>query len=538
MAVSSVTLRDVLTLPVLVEANTELVCGHEKIDQTIRWVHAADAARVGHLLKGDELLLSTGIGFGDTDQAQRRHIEEMVDGGAAALLIELGEHWQEVPAAVLQACRDLDFPLIIARDEIQFVVITEAVHTQILHEHFAEMEALQQINETFWVLMFNGAPPEQLVLQASRELGKPVVLEDLNRRVVYYAEGHYLPSKLLKNWETKSRFWADFAKDEGLVAEPVKVPDPDEEGLEWEFIDIQAQGKHWGRMYYRDAPEDSEHAKHILRHAAMALAIERLGSENSENWNDLVDRTSLERLLNNRFTTVAGQRTVLEASGFHTQGCIILALEIRTPDLDISSGEIRTLLLDINPKAKVLVGKNPRFPDRITCAVSAPKSELDHLDFTLKLEKRFAKEFPGQALEIVISDPLGGPIELGAALHQLSDVPQHPPKAGVSIRGLSRGRIEGLVSDLHNDVRAQSFAETTLQPLLLHDSRNQGDLLGTLRALLEYPTSRSAAADHLHLSRTALYSRITTIERLLNMDLSNGKHFFALALAMKTYLGE
>lgn len=71
--------------------------------------------------------------------------------------------------------------------------------------------------------------------------------------------------------------------------------------------------------------------------------------------------------------------------------------------------------------------------------------------------------------------------------------------------------------------------------MLLHDARNDSDLMLTLSTLLEHPTSRSAAAQKLHLSRTALYSRIATIERLLAVDLNKGEDFFGLTLAVRSY---
>ncbi|MDN5683289.1 helix-turn-helix domain-containing protein [Corynebacterium glyciniphilum] len=48
------------------------------------------------------------------------------------------------------------------------------------------------------------------------------------------------------------------------------------------------------------------------------------------------------------------------------------------------------------------------------------------------------------------------------------------------------------------------------------------------------PTSRSAAAAELHLSRTSLCSRLSTIERLLGADLALEDTQFALGLALRT----
>ena len=86
---------------------------------------------------------------------------------------------------------------------------------------------------------------------------------------------------------------------------------------------------------------------------------------------------------------------------------------------------------------------------------------------------------------------------------------------------------------LADDVRVQAFVSNTLEAIIEHDAKNNGDLLNTLAAVLMHPASKTAAADQLHLSRTALYSRIATIERLLDVDLSDGDVIFSLSLAMK-----
>lgn len=537
MKSSSVTLRDILALPALMQAKTEVICGADRLDTPVRWVHVVDTARGAELLNGGELLLTSGIIFDRPPRQQRHLIDSFHRSGAVALLVEVGVQISQVPPAVVHRCQELGLPLIATYDEVKFVEITEAVHSELLHRQFEQVEALQRINSSFWGLMFNGAPPEQLVLHASRELELPVVLEDLNHRVVLYVEGHFLPSQLLSNWEAKSREWADSTRGAGLVADPVSVPDPHEPGVSWDFIDIQAQGNHWGRLFVRRTGERDSKATHIMRHASMSLAIERLSAHSPNSWIDLRERMGLDRLLHHRFTTVTGQKTVLESNGFRTDGRRVIALEVRSategePTLD----QVRGALLRIGPDTDVLVAPQESDATRIVGAVSVDP----HRYQVGELKRRMLAEFEalGVALNVTVAVGLEGPIDLGAALHQLAKIDEELPATGVNFRVMTREKLEGVLHKLHDDVNVQAFSESLLTPLLLHDQRNTGDLLPTARAIVDYPTSRSAAAQVLHLSRTALYSRISTIERLLSMDLNNGKEFFALSLAVRAYFGE
>ncbi|MCK2200860.1 PucR family transcriptional regulator [Corynebacterium callunae] len=527
---STITLKEVLELPVLRRAQVEVLYGHEQLDHNVRWVHVAESPRAGKLLRGHELLLTTGLGLGEDDTEIRMNIDQFARAEAAGLLVELGTHWKQLPPAVQKECERHRLPLIVTHRELRFVSVTEEVHTRILNEQFAQTAAMRDISESFWSLMFNGAPTEQLVIHASRLLGCPVVLEDLAHRVIYYSEGHELPSELLADWEKKSRLWSLENRHQGLIAEPIRVYDPTDPTITWDFIDIQAQGSHWGRLYFRGTTENPAHGSYILRHAAMALAIERVASANPNSWNELVDRVSLQRLMDNRFTTVDGERTVLEATGFPTRDRQILALDIRFHGNRIAAEEVRRILESTAPRSFALAAVSPEFPDRINCAWTLT-AESNIPQRCNQLMDRLRSLAP--RVSIIISSDLTGPVDLSSALHQVRRSEFLGSTDGVHLFRVSRDRIDGLMHSLSGDVRVQAFVDSTLEPLLVHDSRHGSDLLETLETILRFPTSRSAAADAMYLSRTALYSRISTIERLLGVDLNDGDTQFTLSLAVR-----
>lgn len=531
---SPISLREVLALPALKEAGIEVMSGANRLDTPLRWVHVVDSSRSIQLLKGGELLLTTGLSFGSSPAYHRELVETWVEAGAVAVAVELGAQLPRIPQAIVERCRDFDFPLIAILREVRFVEITEAVHSAILRQQFDEVEQLQHINESFWGLMFNGAPPEQLVVHTSRQLERPVVLEDLNHRVVLYVEGHTLPSRLVGDWESKSRLWAAKTRQEGLIADPVTVVDPSDPEVSWTLIDIQAQGHHWGRLFVRDSHREDSKVRHVLHHAAMALAIERLSAAHPNSWTDLRERAGLERLLHNRFTTVAGQKAVLESAGFLTTGRQIVALEVRCAkpvDVDF----VRRALMEIGGDVQCFVARSQEDSSRIVCAVSADRARRGLDDFVATFGEKLNSV--QVAMEVAVCGNLEGPIDLGAALHRLSDSKPKIPAQGVRVWFADQDQVTGISHYLHNDVRIQNFAEELLAPLLIHDARHGTTLMETARALVAHPTSRSQVADQLHISRTALYSRIGTIERLLEIDAADGDSFFALSIAVRAYFG-
>lgn len=566
MTTSQLLLRDILALPALVRAHAELLAGAERLDTPVRWVHVMDTARAAAHVDGGELLITTGRIFGTDPAQQRALIDGLHAGGAAALLVEVGVHIDILPEEILRQCRAKNLPLIVVYEEVRFNSITEAVHHAIMERHVKQLTSLQKITESFWGLIYNGAPPEQLVRHASRELGKPVVLEDLNHRVILYCEGHERPSELLRNWEAKSRIWAKEAKGIGLIADPITVRDPDDDTT-WILIDVQAQGHHWGKLCARndsigntdntDAAIDATDS-HVLRHAAMALAIERLGNPNPHSWTDLRERIGLERLLDNRYITAEGQRVVLESSGFNTRGRSLVAAELRfthssrhqepptplQPGTTFEPAAVRAILARLSPTLEFIVAPHPHHRDRILCVLSDVSTRIQPrllaqsaFDLLADACCTTSNEAHRVNLEMAASIGLEGPVDAASALHVIGETPLADTSGGSVLTWVAREQIELVIGGLHHDVRAQAFAENIVAPLLIHDSRHGTDLVGTVKVLLDNPTSRSAAAEQLHLSRAALYSRIATIERLCDTDLTNGDQLFRLALALRTYFG-
>ena len=55
------TIAEVLTRPVIRDGSPRLVAGLAGSGHRVRWVHAAEVADIGHLLRGGELVLTAGI---------------------------------------------------------------------------------------------------------------------------------------------------------------------------------------------------------------------------------------------------------------------------------------------------------------------------------------------------------------------------------------------------------------------------------------------------------------------------------------------
>jgi purine catabolism regulator len=93
-------------------------------------------------------------------------------------------------------------------------------------------------------------------------------------------------------------------------------------------------------------------------------------------------------------------------------------------------------------------------------------------------------------------------------------------------------RLRGLIALLREDPRVQQFAETELRPLLVDDSGGELPNIEVLRQYLALNGNKSALAQRLHVSRPALYKRLTSIGRLLGTDLDDAESMTSLSVAM------
>src|ERR1700709_2675591 len=99
-------LREVLAHPVLLPADPVLLSGHDHLDHVVRWVHTADLYDIAPLLRGDEVLLTNGVGlFGVDESARRLYVRRLAESGVAGLFFEVGRTFAEVPTEmVAEAC--------------------------------------------------------------------------------------------------------------------------------------------------------------------------------------------------------------------------------------------------------------------------------------------------------------------------------------------------------------------------------------------------------------------------------------------------
>jgi len=104
-----------------------LVAGAGAADREIAWAHAIELADPTPYLAGGELVMTTGINIGTDDAAQLDYVARLVSADAAAIAVDTGTTFTEVPAGVLAAGNALGLPVLEVPPSTPFIAIARVV---------------------------------------------------------------------------------------------------------------------------------------------------------------------------------------------------------------------------------------------------------------------------------------------------------------------------------------------------------------------------------------------------------------------------
>ena len=202
---TTLSVADVLAIPVLRAAGPTVLAGENALGHRVRWVHSAELADIAPLLREGDLLLSTGIAMPDTPAELDGFATSLADTCAAGLVIELGRRWQQLPRSLVQACDRLGLPLVALTGEVRFAAVIQAVGEQLIASQLAELREAQRVHDTFTRLSIDEAGPDEILAAVQQLSGAAVVLESEQHQVLEYRSGPGDIGAFLEGWSTRSR---------------------------------------------------------------------------------------------------------------------------------------------------------------------------------------------------------------------------------------------------------------------------------------------------------------------------------------------
>lgn len=525
-----------------------MVAGGDQLERLVRWVHVSELPDVAGVLQGGELVLTTGIALPEDREGLARYVRELVEVGAAGLVVEFGRrYFDSLPRALVHAAEQRGLPVIVLRRELRFVAITEAVHALVVNAQLEQLRASEAVHQVFNELAVEGAEPSEVLRQIARMAGAPVVLENLSHQVLAHDSAGRAEDELLEDWERRSR---------GVRAAGRTGYDP---RSGWLVTTVGARGQDWGRLVLVNEPggpadggQERPFAM-LLERGAATLALNRLLIRDRESLERQTHRTLLSGILTHALT-VSEVALRAQALGVPLEGRRLVGVVLRQRGGLIPAAlEAQARLRDFTELAATaarscrlaaLVGALDDDGVGLLVALGSQQDEHTALEaFAAALRKLVAEggkdgaqREPAEPV-IAVGSSVGSVRDARRTLMeatQVADAALHdaPGTRAASYYRLPDVRLRGLLHLLREDARLQTYVERELGPLLAHDAEHGSQLVPLLRVYLEQGRNKSAAADAAHLSRPSFYDRLHKVERILAVDLDQVESCLSLHVAL------
>ena len=528
-----ITVAAALRLGPLSEGVPEVLAGAGSLKNPIRWVHSGEWLEMASVLRGGELLLTTGMGFPDSPVAQRKFIASLAERSIAGLVIELHTSIDQVPKSVVEEAEARHLPLIVLHREVPFVEVTEALHREIVGQQALALEHAEQAHRRFTELILDGAGVPEVLEELADLIGNPVLLQKADEGVLYHHPHATTDAAVLAAWDTVTH----------------RLPEaPDHVSVSVEV----GRGRTWGTLTALALSSPlRKHDRIVLERGASVIAVSMLKRHAEPSLAARRRGRFIASLMHPGAAIDEREATEMAAElGFDRRALLRLSI--------VAIGTSRWLEDEVSEEApwptlwrevtrelesmrmSAIAGV---LPGEGLAIVVALRAESDRAEVAGRISRtlRSAGEsrLSDQELIVCAGSVARSWTEVGAELHDALEmshaVVRAPRQEWLDTTAV---RLEPLLWALRNDEALRSFVRRRLDPLAAHDREHRTQFLATVEAYCAHSGRIAETARELHLQRQSLYKRIERIQELLGCDLAEpdtrlGLHF---ALRARSYL--
>jgi purine catabolism regulator len=525
----------VLALDAVRRGQPRVLAAAHRLDTPVRWVHAMEVADAARLLRGGELVLTTGIALPDEGALLDAYVADLAAVGVSALAVELGRRYTGgLPAGFVAAAQAHGLPLIVFDREVPFVEITEAVHARIIDDQLDQLRASARLHEVFTDLAVAGAGPGEIVRQAALLAGRPVILEDLSHHVLACEPAGADPAALLDGFEARSR----------AVARGERTAYDEPSG--WLVTMAGARGEDWGRVILVCGQPPGPGDLVLVERTATALALARLLTRQHESLERQAHATLIGAIVAGAYADPDEAAARARALGIQVTGRQLLTVVIgfrqggRGLPAHARMLEVADGLADACRRERVpaLVGSLDEA--RVGGLLSVDREADASLVLSAVCTTARQRLADGNAV-IGAGSAAASLTEARRSLLEAQQVAYAAAQSPSMDRSrpyyrLADLRLRGLLHLLGDDARLATFVDRELGPLIAHDQAQGTGLTKVLGAYLVEGGNKAAAAARAHLARPTFYERLRAIERILGVSLDSAESRTSLHVALLAFV--
>ncbi len=502
-------MRDIVAIPGM---PLRLLTSEARSERAIRWVHASELEDPTPWLKGGELILTTGMGIGDTAAKHRAYVRRLVDAGVGGLGFGLGFGFDTTPKALVAEATKHDFPLFEVPYPVPFIAITEAVFTRLLAEQYDTLQRAVDAEHVLTRAVLDGKGIDGVVTSLGEVIKGWAILLDLH--------GMPLASTGRAAALRQERIWDELrsSRPDGPTFSISLV----DRGHHVWLQPVGAAGRIEAFLAIGKPEQLTQLDRIVAGHALSLFAIELAKSR--------AVAEAQRKLQGDFFDELAGGIGAADAArglarfGFEREATfVVVALEA------VGAGAV-------DPQELALAATDHLSRTEGGYLVSAHAGGVSVL---LPADGEDLGEFAkvlGTRVDAELRAGAGSPVastEVGRSLREARYALQVCRLEGWSHAGFGDLGTYRLLLSMADPDALRAFADAMLAPLDAYDRAHDGELIGSLQAFLQHNARWEAAAAQLFVHRHTLRYRMRKVEELTGRDLTSSFDRMEFWLALR-----
>lgn len=502
--------------------DAKVIAGKAGLSQTVKWVHVMEVTEVEKLLNGNELILSTGVGWKGDKEVFLAFFKQLIDSKAAGLCIELGTYIPTIPEEIIELADLHHFPLIVFYNKVRFVDITQELHTLLIKKHYQMISDLEEYSYQLNQLLLTSNPQQKIL---------KLLHDHLNMTVLFIpkqGETDIISKKTLKEQGEILQLLK-----EKTIQSHMNIAHQSIQALNQTFAEL---------MIISESDSITEFESLILDRSATALAQNTLRALYVEERRKAEETEWIQKWLEGAHSEEQIYRYLSDLEpALKPNGCV--ALLFKTDQLDRKHSDIthlKILFRSIFQSYGFFLLSTIRKNQLIFILLNKRK---DH-DWKARIEAgihHIQKELAGDQHFKQIK------FSIGTFIDKLSDVKKSyhtAQETSIIQKNMPKEYFSSFYEDLHifrlvsiaNEQGAlDDFISDYLGPVLMYDQQNNGKLMETLKAYLKCNGSKQETATNLYIVRQTLYQRLQKLQELLGEDFMDFHKRQAIEFAVTAY---
>jgi purine catabolism regulator len=525
--------------------DVQLLTGEAAIDLPVRWVHISELEDPTPWLSGGELLLTTGLQLRSVQQ-QREFVARLADHQLAGLGFGVGFGHPQVPAQLLEAAAEREFPVFEVPYEVPFIAVTEAAFTQLVNEQYAVLRRAIAAHERLERIVLSERGLDALAGTLAALIGATVLVFD--------ARGEPLAQRAFRRAvepDTVAELQAEIAHRLRRREARAFLPSHAEQANRSLALPVAADGAPGGAdggteriaeawlVAIKDSEPLSDFDRLTLHQAVTIVALELLRGRVAGDTERRLAGDVLAAIVDGDLRGLELARR-LEPFGL-SDGVAAIALQ-RPGDGRGSPAPVEEAL-SVALRDEAVPGLVAT-TGSLTCALIAGDGEEELFALATRVSRR-VRDGLGAGLSVGVGRPVAGgdarrsfhearcaleALALGIDGERNGDGPGDEPSHLATYKDL--GSFQLLLS-LQEDEALKLFCDSILGPIEASEGHYGGELMRSLEAFIEENGQWERAARRLYCHRHTLRYRIKRVEDLTGRSLSSARDRIEFWLALR-----